>query len=168
MKKMNLKKQVFAAMLVCMGYVLSTFVSFPRMAPFQHMINVIAAVFLGPVGSFLTALVIGIMRMILNGRSILAVIGGVVGALLAGLMYRKFKTPIAAVIGEVIGTGILSAILAFPVMKIFYGLPDTSIFTYVPFFIPASFMGAMMGYLLIKVLEKSKLLHKYQTMLQEN
>ncbi len=168
MKKMNLKKQVFAAMLVCMGYVLNTFVYFPRMAPFQHMINVIAAIYLGPVGAFFTALVIGLMRMILNGRTILSVIGGVVGAFLGGYLYQKFKKPIYAVIGEVIGTGILSAVLAYPVMRIFYGLPDSSVFTYIPFFIPASLIGSSMGYLLIKALEKSGILQKSKAMIQQD
>lgn len=46
-KEIYLKKQIFTALLVCMGYVLNTFVWVPGMAPFQHFINVIAAVFMG-------------------------------------------------------------------------------------------------------------------------
>ncbi|WP_373897599.1 energy coupling factor transporter S component ThiW [Haloimpatiens sp. FM7315] len=156
MKKDTLKKQILTAILASMGYVLSTFVHFPRMAPFQHFINVIAAVFLGPIWGFLCALLTGLMRMALNGSTILAVIGAVVGAFLSGLLYRKYNKLIFAVIGEVIGTGVISAIISYPFMRAFYGLPKTSIFTYVPFFIPSSFMGAMLGYVLLKALEKSR------------
>lgn len=163
MKNLKLKKQVLTALLACMGYVLSTFVYFPRMAPFQHFINVIAAVFLGPYWGFACALLTGLMRMLLNGRSILAVIGAVVGAFLSGFLYMKFKKLYWAVIGEVIGTGVISAIIAFPVMKIFYGLPDTSIFTYVPFFIPSSLMGALLGYILLKTLDKSNTLQRLKS-----
>lgn len=158
MKKSIFKKQVFTALLASMGYVLSTFVSFPRMAPFQHFINVIAAVFLGPFWGFACALMTGLMRMILNGNTILAVIGAVIGAFLSGLLYRMSKKLIWAVVGEVIGTGIISAIIAYPFMRIFYGLPDTSVFTYIPFFVPSSLMGAVLGYILLKILDKAKLL----------
>ncbi|WP_027623158.1 energy coupling factor transporter S component ThiW [Clostridium lundense] len=158
MKKSIFKKQVFTALLASMGYVLSTFVSFPRMAPFQHFINVIAAVFLGPFWGFACALMTGLMRMILNGNTILAVIGAVVGAFLSGLLYRMSKKLIWAVVGEVIGTGIISAIIAYPFMRTFYGLPDTSVFTYIPFFVPSSLMGAVLGYILLKILDKAKLL----------
>jgi len=164
-KKYDLKKQVITALLACMGYVLNTFVWFPRMAPFQHFINVIAAVFLGPGWGFVCALLIGLLRMMLNGSTILAVIGAVVGAFLSGLLYRKFQKLIWAVIGEVIGTGIISAIIAYPFMRAFYGLPDTSIFTYVPFFIPSSLMGAMLGYLLLKTLEKTNTLQHLKSLL---
>jgi len=165
MKKSNFKKQVFTAILASMGYVLSTFIYLPRMAPFQHFINVIAAVFLGPFWGFACALMTGLMRMILNGSSILAVIGAVVGAFLSGLLYKKFQKLIWAVIGEVIGTGILSAIIAYPFMRTFYGLPATSIFTYVPFFVPSSLMGAVLGYILLKTLDKSKLLSQLKSFL---
>lgn len=165
MKKSIIKKEIFTALLASMGYVLSTFVHFPRMAPFQHFINVIAAVFLGPFWGFTCALLTGLMRMILNGSTILAVIGAVVGAFLSGLLYQKFQKLIWAVVGEVIGTGILSAIISYPFMRIFYGLPRTSVFTYVPFFIPASLMGALLGYALLKTLDKSKLLTYLKSLL---
>lgn len=165
MEKSNFKKQVFTALLASMGYVLSTFVSFPRMAPFQHFINVIAAVLLGPFWGFVCALMTGLLRMMLNGSSILAVIGAVVGAFLSGLLYQKFQKLIWAVIGEVIGTGVLSAIISYPFMRIFYGLPETSVFTYVPFFIPSSLMGAVLGYILLKTLDKTKTLHYFKSIL---
>ena len=177
-KQINLKKQIFTALLACMGYVLNTFVWFPRMAPFQHFINVLASVFLGPFWSFVCALLIGLLRMMLNGSSILAVIGAVVGAFLSGILYKKFqklywavidrkstRLKSWAVIGEVVGTGIISAIISYPFMRIFYGLPKTSVFTYVPFFVPASFMGSMLAVLLLKTLEKTGTFNKLKSML---
>lgn len=157
-KEINLKKQIFTALLACMGYVLNTFVWFPRMAPFQHFINVIAAVFLGPVWAFVCALLIGLLRMMINGSTILAIIGAVVGAFLSGLLYKKFQKFYWALIGEVVGTGIISAVISYPFMRYFYGLPKSSIFTYVPFFVPSALMGALLGLLLLKTLERTKTL----------
>lgn len=165
--EINLKKQVVTAFLACLGYVLNTFVYFPNMAPFQHFINVVAAVLLGPYWSFVCALLIGILRMILNGRTILAVIGAVVGAFLSGLLYKKFRKLYWAVIGEVVGTGIISAIISYPFMRMFYGLPKSSIFTYVPFFVPSSLMGAMLGLLLLKTLDKIHSLERLKSMLDK-
>lgn len=167
MKISNIKKQIFTALLATLGYVLSTFVYFPRMAPFQHLVNVIAAVFLGPFWAFTSVLMTGLMRMTFNGSTILAVIGAVVGAFLAGLLYKIFNKFIWAVIGEVIGTGIISAIMAYPVMRTFYGLPDISIFTYVPFFIPSSLMGAGLGYILLKTLDKSNLIQNLKATIDD-
>lgn len=154
MKQIHLKKMVFTALLASLGYVLSTFVYFPRMAPFQHFVNVISAVFLGPVGAVFCAALTGGMRMLLNGSTILAVTGAVFGAGLSGILYRKTGRLLMAVIGEIIGTGIISAIISFPIMKLFYGLPDVSPFTYIPFFIPSSAMGALFAFLFLKAVSR--------------
>lgn len=42
------RKMVAAAMFACLAFVLNTCVYFPSMAPFQHFVDVLAAVFLGP------------------------------------------------------------------------------------------------------------------------
>ena len=46
--KKSTRKLVLTAMFACLAFVLSTCVYFPAMAPFQHFVDVIAAVFLGP------------------------------------------------------------------------------------------------------------------------
>jgi energy coupling factor transporter S component ThiW len=166
-KEINLKKLVFASLLVCMGYVLNTFIWIPGMAPFQHFINVTAAVFLGPAWAFLCALTIGLLRMIINGRTILALIGAIVGAFLSGILYKKFQKLYWAVIGEVIGTGIISAILSYPFMRMFYGLPKGSIFMYIPLFVPSSVMGATVAVLLIKALKKTNTFDKIKAQLDK-
>jgi energy coupling factor transporter S component ThiW len=151
---------VLTAFLATLGYVLNTFVSFPKMAPFQHFINVISAVLLGPWGALACAFMTGSMRMILNGSTILAIVGAIFGAFLSGLLYRTFKKLIWAVIGEVIGTGIVSAIVSVPVMQFIGKLPAVPFYFYIPFFLPASAIGASMGFLLLTALIKTKCLNR--------
>ncbi len=147
---------IVIAMLACISYVLSSFVYFPRMAPFQHMMNVITAVLLGPVEAFTAAFITGLMRMILGGRTIQALIGAIIGGPVAGLCYRATKKVWTAVPGEVFGTGILSALLVYPFMVQFYGLPkETPFWTFIPAYVPSSLMGACLGVLVISVLKKS-------------
>ena len=45
--QLRTKKMVLTAMLACLAFVLNTYVYFPSMAPFQHFVDVIAAVLLG-------------------------------------------------------------------------------------------------------------------------
>ena len=88
--RISTKKMVLTAMLACLAYVLNTFVYFPAMAPFQHFVDMLAAVLVGPWYGFLAALICGILRM-LSGRTIQAVAGAVFGPILGGLIYRKTK-----------------------------------------------------------------------------
>lgn len=121
-KDNHVLKMVLTAIFAGMGFALSSVVWFPNMAPFQHFINVLAAVFVGPYWGFLAALITGILRM-MTGRTALAVIGAVIGAFLSGFLYRKSGHKLyMAVIGEIFGTGILSAFAAYPVMKYIYGM----------------------------------------------
>ena len=41
------KKLVLTAMLACLAFVLNTFVYFPAMAPFQHFVDALAALWYG-------------------------------------------------------------------------------------------------------------------------
>ena len=112
---------VLTAMLACLAFVLNTYVYFPSMAPFQHFVDVIAAVLLGPWYACAAAFLCGIMRM-MSGRTIQAVVGAVFGPILGGLIYQKTHNIWLVLVGEVVGTGLLGAMTAYPLMKLFYGL----------------------------------------------
>jgi len=164
MKNKKLNKLILAAILSAQSYVVSTFIVFPNMAPFQHFFNVITAVFLGPYYAFAAALLTGCMRMLLNGRPVLAIIGAVFGAFFAGVLYKKTKSYFAAALGEIFGTGILSAIISYPVMKYLFHVDLQSAFFYIPFFLPASAVGAGLALVVLLGLKKSnahKHLQKY-------
>ena len=75
-QKVNVRKMVLCAIFASLAFVLNTFVYFPAMAPFQHFVDVVAAVFLGPWWACLSAFLCGIMRM-MSGRTIQAVTGAV-------------------------------------------------------------------------------------------
>lgn len=155
----SVRKMVLTAMFACLGFVLSTFVYVPSMAPFQHFVNVMAAVFVGPWYGFAAALLTGLLRM-LTGRTIQAVVGAVFGAFLAGFLYQKTKHLWGALIGEVIGTGFISAMAAYPLMRLFYGLDAQSPLYYIPFYAPSSLLGACMACMVLAVLRRSGVLDR--------
>lgn len=163
---MNIKKVCFTAFMSCLSFILSTFVSFPFVVPFQHFFNVICAVLVGPVYAFFSALLTGCMRMLMTGRPVTAVIGAVIGALLAGVFYQISKNMLLAVAGEILGTGILSAIVSYYAMYYGFGVEMDSPFYYIPLFMPACIVGALLGYAVLQTMKKSGSLVKLQEMLK--
>ena len=163
--KLNTKKMVFAAMLACLAFVLNTFVYFPAMAPFQHMVNVLATAFLGPWYACLAAFICGVMRM-MSGRTIQAIVGAIFGPIIGGLLYKKTKNLYLIAVGEIIGTGIVGAIAVYPLMCLFYYLEEVSWYYYVPFYTPSAIVGAAMGIVILLILKKSKAYDHFKMQLE--
>lgn len=151
------KKMVLTAMFSCLAFVLSTFVQFPSMAPFQHFVNVLTAAILGPWYGCASALLCGVMRM-MSGRTIQAVTGAIFGPILGGILYRKTQNIYLAWLGEVVGTGFLGAMASYPFMCMFYGLEEVSPFYYIPFYVPSAVVGAAMGVMVFLILKRSGML----------
>lgn len=160
--KNTTKKMVLTAMLACLAFVLNTFVYFPAMAPFQHFVDVLAAVLVGPWYGFASALICGIMRMI-SGRTIQAVTGAIFGPILGGLLYKKTKNIYLVWLGEVVGTGLCGAMASYPLMKMFYGLDAQSPFYYIPFYTPSAVVGGAMGVAVYFILKRSGILTHMQS-----
>lgn len=159
MEKSAIKKMILCAMLAGLAFVLNTFVYFPAMAPFQHFVDVLAAVFIGPWYGFASALICGVLRM-MSGRTIQAVTGAIFGPILGGLLYRKTKNIYLVFVGEVVGTGFCGAMASYPLMKLFYGLDVQNPFYYVPFYIPAAVVGGAMGVAVLLLFKKSGVLDR--------
>ena len=159
--QLRTKKMVLTAMLACLAFVLNTYVYFPSMAPFQHFVDVIAAVLLGPWYACAAAFLCGIMRM-MSGRTIQAVTGAIFGPVFGGLIYRKTKNVYLVFVGEVFGTGVIGACASYPLMKMFYGLDAQSPFYYIPFYTPSAIVGAAMGVVVVLILKKTGVLNRMQ------
>jgi len=102
-----------AVILVAIAVALSPFfipVGISKCFPAQHMINVIAAVMLGPVYAVAIAMTAAIIRNILGLGTLLAFPGGMIGALLAGLFYKYTRNTYLAGFGEIFGTGVLGSL----------------------------------------------------------
>ncbi len=167
MKKYNVLRMVMMAMLVAIGVVISPILRVEGMCPMAHLINITAAVFLGPLDAFLVALMIGIIRMSLMGIPPLALTGAVFGALLSGILYKVSKGKIyAAVLGEMIGTGIIGAIVSYPVMTLLWGRSDLTWFFYVPSFFCGTLIGGSIAAVFLYQLKRTGMLVEIQTKLR--
>ena len=153
------RKLTISAMFVSLGVVLGNIIYIPvgvsKCFPMQHTINILSAITLGPVYSIIIAFLISLIRNILGVGSLLAFPGSMIGACLAGIIYKKTKINYLAAIGEVFGTGILGGLAAFPIAKYILGKEILAYFFVYPFIL-SSAGGAIIALILMKTLEKVK------------
>lgn len=156
--KINMKKLAVAGMMTALGVILSTLyipVGMSKCFPMQHLLNVLAGVFLGPWYALGFAFCTALIRNLLGTGSLLAFPGSMVGAFCCGMLYRYTKKLPAAVAGEVVGTGFLGGMLCYPVAKFLLGNGEAALFTYVlPFFI-STLGGSLLATVLLVILHRS-------------
>lgn len=150
---MNIHKLTLAALLVATGALSSHLIYIPAGAskcfPVQHAINVLCAVILGPKGAVSVAFAISCLRNMAGTGSLLAFPGSMIGALLAGLAYSRFKNTGAAMAGEIFGTGILGGFAAWFIAWAILGSKAAAWF-FVPPFLISTTGGSVIAGLLIK------------------
>ena len=164
MKNSNgILKLTVLSMLVALGVVISPILRVEGMCPMAHFINIVCSVFMGPWYSLLCATLIGIIRMATMSIPPLALTGAVFGAFLSGVFYRLSKGKIiCAVIGEIIGTGIIGAIASYPVMTYLWGKEGLSWMFYVPSFICGTLIGGSIAYVFLRKIASNGMLTKLQ------
>lgn len=150
---MDLKKLTLTALFVAIGVISAHLVYIPlgvaKCFPVQHAINILLASMLGTRYSVSAAFTISALRNILGTGSLLAFPGSMFGALLAGILYKKTNHILGAIIGELIGTGIIGGLVAYPVAKYVLGSQAGALFFVSPFLI-SSAGGAALAYLLYR------------------
>lgn len=162
-KDARLLRSIMLAMMVALGVVISPILRVEGLCPMAHLINISCSVFLGPWYSLLCATLIGIIRMLFMGIPPLALTGAIFGAFLSGVFYRLSRGNIlAAVLGEVIGTGLIGSILSYPVMTYIWGRNDLTWAFYVPSFVLATLIGGAIAYVFLKALSRNGMLYKIQ------
>lgn len=153
-------------MLVALGVVISPILRVEGMCPMAHLINIVCSVLLGPWYSLLCATLIGIIRMAFMGIPPLALTGAVFGAFLSGVFYRLSKGKIiCAVLGEVIGTGLIGAVVSYPVMRFIWGREGLGWVFYIPSFVAGTLIGGSIAYFFLRKLADNGNLPKMQKML---
>ncbi|MFC4321811.1 energy coupling factor transporter S component ThiW [Litchfieldia salsa] len=148
----------FMALFAAIGTFGSSLLWFPagiaKAYPVQHAVNVVAGVLLGPIPAVIIAFVTGLLRNLLGTGSLLAFPGGMIGAFLAGYLYKKMKKKWTAAAGEVIGSGLIAPLIAVPYAKVLMGTSVASFF-FIPPFIVSSIAGALIGLFLVTRILKS-------------
>lgn len=163
----NIKKLTLAGVFVAMGVAGSAFyipIGVAKCFPIQHLINVLAGVLLGPLYAVIMAFTTSLMRVMLGTGSLLAFPGSMCGALLCGVLYKYTNKTIMAFVGEVIGTGIIGAILAFPIASLLLS-KEVALFGFIIPFGLSSFAGAAISLVFLSALKRIGVFNKYSAVI---
>jgi len=147
----EIRKLTFAALFVAVGIFAAQVVYIPvgvsKCFPVQHAVNVLLAAFLGTRYAVNAAFATSLLRNFLGTGSLLAFPGSMFGALLAGMLYKRTNHVLGAALGEVVGTGLIGGLAAYPVAQWFLGSKAGAFFFVVPFAV-SSAGGAILACLL--------------------
>ena len=127
----HIKKLVVLSMLVAVGVVISPILRVEGMCPMAHLINIVCAVFLVR-GMLCCVHFDGYHKNDAHGYYPLALTGAVFVHFFQACYIECQKEAYFAVIGEVIGTGIIGAVVSYPVMTFIWGREGLSWLFYVP------------------------------------
>lgn len=157
------KKLVLAGVLTALA-VVGSLINFPvagsKCTPVQHMVNILAAVTLGPGWGVGIAFCASLLRNMMSLGSLLAFPGSMVGALCCGLVYAGCRKLAPTCVAEALGTGILGGLWAYPVAKLLMGMEPVGLFVYVVPFLISTVAGSILAFVLITVLEKGGALNQ--------
>lgn len=161
----KVKKLAFAGVLTALAVVGSLF-SFPvfgsKCAPVQHMVNIFCAVFLGPAWGLGSAFAASLLRNLMGLGSLMAFPGSMCGALLCGLAYRKSGSVWLTLAAEVVGTGVIGGLLAWPVAILFMhrSAADVAFYAYIIPFLISTVAGSAISGAVVFALRRSGALGK--------
>lgn len=171
MKKTNVNKLCTAAFLTALAVVGSLF-SFPflgaKCSPVQHLVNILSGVYLGPWWAMGSAFCASLIRNLLGWGSPMAFPGSMIGAFLSGVMFHWVLGGKGLAVrltgaygGELIGTSVLGAMVAYPVALLIMGNEKATLFGFViPFFISCA-VGTAAAAVIVTSLKTSKLLDRF-------
>jgi energy coupling factor transporter S component ThiW len=152
------RKLTLAGLFAALAVLLSLFavpVGGARVLPFQHAINAVAGVMLGPWWAAGSALVAAGLRISFGLGTPFALVGSPFGAIAVGLVYRYWRRDEAALfepVGTVLVGAPLGAILISPFLDL--GAAGGTVALMISFAL-SSIPGAILGYVLLKALRKA-------------
>ena len=152
------RKLTLAGLFAALAVLLSLFavpVGGARVLPFQHVINAVAGVMLGPWWAAGSALVAAGLRISFGLGTPFALVGSPFGAIVVGLVYGFWRRDEAALF-EPVGTVLVGAPLGAIMISPFLDLGSAGGTLALMFsFALSSIPGAILGYVLLKALRKA-------------
>ncbi|MDR0925681.1 MAG: energy coupling factor transporter S component ThiW [Hungatella sp.] len=167
--RVRIKKLVVSGMLTALTVALSGFsipVGASKCFPIQHLANVLAGVFLGPVYGVSMAFSASLIRNLMGTGSLLAFPGSMAGAFLGACLFQKTRKLLPAYLGEVIGTGLIGGLLCYPVAALLMGKEVAVFFFVVPFFM-STLSGTVLAAVLLAMLRRLGLFSYFERLINE-
>jgi energy coupling factor transporter S component ThiW len=167
--RVRVKKLVISGMLTALTVALSGFsipVGASKCFPMQHLANVLAGVFLGPVYGVSMAFCTSLIRNLMGTGSLLAFPGSMAGAFLGAYLFQKTRKLLPAYLGEVVGTGLIGGVLCYPVAIFLMG-KEVAVFFFVVPFLMSTLAGTSLAAILLAMLRRLGLFSYFERLINE-
>lgn len=155
-EKSILRKIILTGLFAAIAVILSG-IYFPfgptKCFPFQHAVNAVCGVLLGPWYAALSAMISGIIRNMLGTGTIFAFPGGIPGALVVGIVHRFWSKDYAA-FAEPLGTGLIGAFISAYLVAPWIG-KSVPFLAFQMAFLASSIPGSILGFLALRILRKT-------------
>ncbi|HAO33484.1 MAG TPA: energy coupling factor transporter S component ThiW [Candidatus Competibacter sp.] len=125
-----------------------------KVSPSQHFINVIAGALVGPWWGLAVAVVTSLVRNAVGLGTPLAFPGSIFGVVLAGLAYRHTRNVYFTALGEIIGTGLIGAVVGALVIAPYLMGKEIALALLVLPFLLSSVTGAILGVIGLQMLKR--------------
>ncbi|MDR7417815.1 MAG: energy coupling factor transporter S component ThiW [Armatimonadota bacterium] len=146
---------VFAALPVVLSFVPGAIpAAGAKLLPWQHMINAMAGVLLGPWYAALAATVAAVLRNYLGVGTLLAFPGSIPGALVVGFAHMIWRRPWVGLL-EPLGTGPIGALVGSLLVAPALMGKAIPVATLLPAFLLSSVPGAILGVLVLRALTRA-------------
>lgn len=145
---------LFAALPVVFSFIPGAIpVAGAKVLPWQHMVNAIAGVLVGPWYAALSAAVAAVLRNSLGVGTLLAFPGGIPGALVVGFAYRYWRREWVGLL-EPLGTGPVGATIGSLLVAPALMGKAIPLAALLPAFLASAVPGAVLGVIVLKVLQR--------------
>ncbi len=152
----HLRLLAYTGLFVALGVVASGIhipVGPVKVFPFQHALNVLSGILIGPWYGTLAAFLTGVLRIMLGTGTIFALLGGIPGVVVVGCFYHYWQKSDWVGLLEPVGTGPIGATLSAYIVAPLVGRVGTLLF-FQSAFLLSSIPGSIIGLLLVKALRK--------------
>lgn len=158
---MRTRRVAYAVVLTALAVILSPLfipIGPAKVFPAQHMINLIAAVLLGPWYAVAVAFAASVIRNAAGTGTLFAFPGSTIGAFLAGYIFQGTRNVYLSALGEIIGTGILGALIStLIVAPVLMGRVMEATALIVPF-LTSSLAGSIIGLIALTFLQRASII----------
>lgn len=158
-----MKSTAYVIVFMALAIGLSPFTSIPvgiaRINPTQHFVNVFLAVLVGAGWNVGAAAGVSLIRNAMGVGTLLAFPGSMIGAFFSALFFKLTGRVLAAVAGEILGTGIVAPLMGSLIIA--PGLMGKKIgfMALMPSFLLSSMAGGILAMVVLSALEKADVIH---------
>jgi len=155
---MRTRRIAYAVVFTALAVILSPFfipVGPAKVFPAQHLVNVFAATLLGPWYALAVAVATSLIRNATGMGTLFAFPGSMFGAFLAGYVFQWTRNLYLGALGEIIGTGILGALVsALIVAPMFMGRVMEATALVLPFLL-STLTGSIIAVIALTILRRA-------------